>query len=310
MVFGLFGGAKKRAAELYEAAQKGDLDGVRQALDKGADINALDPECSETALHAAVDKSQKAVVDLLLSKGANPDIVSGQHYTPLIIAAAQGDVALPMVESLLAGKANPELAPTTGPNAGGAPMHIAASNGSNAILGRLLAAGAKPKVLPNGSTLMHMAAIGGNAETVELVSKTGIPVDCTDGQSRTPLHLTGITGNSAVARKLLELGASVDKRDGEDCTPLMHAALQNKPNVVDLLLKKSANPDVVATNGGSVLSPLYGAAIKGFDGVVKLLLAAGVPADKKIGDFHTAAEMAEHAGHASTASPERCCQAA
>jgi len=52
-------------------------------------------------------------------------------------------------------------------------MHIAASNGSNAILGRLLAAGAKPKVLPNGSTLMHMAAIGGNAETVELVLKTG-----------------------------------------------------------------------------------------------------------------------------------------
>ena len=97
MVFGLFGGAKKRAAELYEAAQKGDLAGVRQALDKGADINALDPECSETALHAAVDKSQKAVIDLLLSKGANPDIVSGQHFTPLIIAAAMGDAALPMV---------------------------------------------------------------------------------------------------------------------------------------------------------------------------------------------------------------------
>jgi ankyrin repeat protein len=301
MVFGLFGGAKKRAAELYEAAQKGDLDGVRQALDKGADINALDPECSETALHAAVDKSQKAVVDLLLSKGANPDIVSGQHYTPLIIAAAQGDVALPMVESLLAGKANPELAPTTGPNAGGAPMHIAASNGSNAILAKLLAAGAKPKVLPNGSTLMHIAAIGGNAETVELVSKTGISVDCIDSQSRTPLHLTGITGNPAVARKLLELGASVDKRDGEDCTPLMHAALQDKANVVDLLLKNGANPDIVVDNGGSVLSPLYGAAIRGYDAVVKLLLKAGVPADKKIGDFPIAAEMAKQAGHESTA---------
>lgn len=301
MVFGLFGGAKKRAAELYEAAQKGDLDGVRQALDKGADINALDPECSETALHAAVDKSQKAVVDLLLSKGANPNIVSGQHYTPLIIAAAMGDVALPMVESLLDGKANPELAPTTGTNAGGAPMHIAASNGSNAILARLLAAGAKPKVLPNGSTLMHMAAIGGNAETVEIVSKTGIPVDCTDSQSRTPLHLTGITGNSAVARKLLDLGASADKRDGEDCTPLMHAALQNKPNVVDLLIKNGANPDIIVKTDDSVLSPLYGAAINGYDAVVKLLLAAGVPADKKIGDLPRAMDMAEQAGHKTTA---------
>jgi ankyrin repeat protein len=300
MVFGFFGGAKKRAAELYEAAQKGDLDGVRQALDKGADINALDPECSETALHAAVDKSQKEVVELLLSKGANPDIVSGQHFTPLIIAAAMGDAALPMVESLLAGRANPDLAPTTGPNAGGAPMHIAASKGANAILSRLLAAGAKPKVLPNGSTLLHMAAIGGNAETVEIVSKTGFSVDCTDSQARTPLHLTAITGNSAVARKLLELGAPVDKRDGEDCTPLMHAALQNKPNVVDLLLKKGANPDIVAKTGDSVMSPLYGAAINGLDPIVKLLLAAGVPADKKIGQFPTAADMAKQAGHEST----------
>lgn len=302
MVFGLFGGAKKRAAELYEAAQKGDLAGVRQALDKGADINALDPECSETALHAAVDKSQKAVIDLLLSKGANPDIVSGQHFTPLIIAAAMGDAALPMVESLLAGKANSELAPTTGPNAGGAPMHIAASNGSNAILARLLAAGAKPKVLPNGSTLMHMAAIGGNAETVDIVAKAGLSVDAVDNQSRTPLHLTGITGNSAVARKLIDLGASLDKRDSEDSTPLMHAAIQNKPNVVDLLIKKGANPDIIVKTDDSVLSPLYGAAINGYDAVVKLLLAAGVSADKKTGDFPYAADMADQAGHASTAS--------
>lgn len=142
----------------------------------------------------AVSKSHKAAVDLLLSKGANPDIVSGQHFTPLIIAAAFGDDALPMVESLLAGKANPELAPTSGPNAGGTPMHIAASNGSNWILARLLAAGAKPKLLPDGSTLMHMTAIEGNAETVELVSKTGISVDCTDIQLRTPLRLSGISG--------------------------------------------------------------------------------------------------------------------
>jgi ankyrin repeat protein len=301
MVFGLFGGAKKLAAALHEAVQKGDLDGVRQALDKGADINAMDPECSETALHVAVSKSNNAAVDLLLSKGANPDIVSGQHFTPLIIAAAFGDDALPMVESLLAGKANPELAPTTGPNAGGTPMHIAASNGSNQILTRLLTAGAKPKLLPDGSTLMHMAAIDGNDETVELVSKTGISVDCTDIKLRTPLHLSGISGNSAVARKLLELEASVDKRDSKDYTALMYAAIENKPDVVDLLLKNGANPDVVADNGDSVMSPLYGAAINGFDGIVKLLLAAGVPADKKIGQFDTAGEMAELAGHKSTA---------
>lgn len=38
-----FGGGKKRDAELHAAVQAGDLTGVRLGLDKGANINALDP---------------------------------------------------------------------------------------------------------------------------------------------------------------------------------------------------------------------------------------------------------------------------
>ncbi len=53
----LFGGGKKRDAELHAAAQSGDMAGVRQALDKGADINALDSVHRETVLHIVVDTS-------------------------------------------------------------------------------------------------------------------------------------------------------------------------------------------------------------------------------------------------------------
>ena len=49
----LFGGGKKRDAELHAAAQSSDMAGVRQALDKGADINALDLVHRETVLHVA-----------------------------------------------------------------------------------------------------------------------------------------------------------------------------------------------------------------------------------------------------------------
>ena len=56
----LFGGGKKRDAELHAAAQSGDMAGVRQALDKSADINALDPVHRETVLQVAVDKERKA----------------------------------------------------------------------------------------------------------------------------------------------------------------------------------------------------------------------------------------------------------
>ncbi|MFH1493508.1 MAG: ankyrin repeat domain-containing protein [Pseudomonadota bacterium] len=300
MIFGLFGGDKKRSVELYAAASNGDLGGVRQALDKGADINSFDPKCEETALHVAVEKSHTAVVELLLAKGANPDIVSNQHFTPLIIAAAMGDAALPMVELLIAGKANPSLAPTTGPNAGAAPLHIAASKGANAVLKRLLKAGAQPTVLPNGSTLMHMVAIGGDAETVEIISKADISVDTPDSQSRTPLHLTAITGNTAAAEGFLKQRAALECQDNEDCTPLMRAVLNDQTAIVAALIKSGANPDIVFTTGESALSPLYAAAVNGYDEVVKLLLDAGAPVAKKVGGLPSVVDMAQEAGHQTT----------
>lgn len=53
----LFGGGKKLDAELHAAAQSGDMAGLRQSLEKGADIDALDSVHRETALHIVVGTS-------------------------------------------------------------------------------------------------------------------------------------------------------------------------------------------------------------------------------------------------------------
>lgn len=297
MFSSLFGGEKKRNAELFEAASSGNVEGVQQALKKGADINALNSEFRETALHVAVDKSHVAVVDLLLANGANPDIISNQDLTPLILATAMGDSSLPVVELLIAGKANLSLAPTTGPNAGGAPIHVATSKGANAILKRLLAAGTPAITMPNGNTMLHLAAIGGNLETIKILDSTSPSIDVADAKSRTPLHLAAILGNAAVAEALIARGANLEVRDNQDCTPLMHASMENKVQVVDLLLKHGANPDVVANTGDTALTPLYSAAIGGYDAVVKLLLEAGAPVERKVGGLPSVVDMAQQVGH-------------
>jgi ankyrin repeat protein len=296
----MFGGAKKRAGELHDAAQKGNINGVREALDKGADINAVDPECGETVLHVAADKLNKKLVELLLSKGANPNIISGQNYTPLIIAAAQGDVALPIVELLLAGRSDPSLAPTSGPNAGGDALHVAASKGANAILEHLLAFGVSPKILPKGSTLMHTAAIGGDAATVGIIATIGVPVDDSDYQGGTPLAYAAISGNEHAAAALLAHGACTEKRDVKGTTPLLHAAIGNKVAVVKLLLDSKANPNVMTTDDSFPISPLLVAAINAYDEVVNMLLDAGASADMQLGDYPSVVEMAQQAGHHST----------
>jgi ankyrin repeat protein len=300
MFFGLFGGANKRAAELYEAASKGDLEGVRKALDKDADINALEPKYAETALHAAVDHAHAAVVDLLLAKGANPDIISNQGYTPLIIAAAKGDDCLSILDLLIAGKAHLDLAPASGDNAGGTPLHVAASVGANKTLRRLLAAGARVDLRqPNQATALHTAALGGNAETIAMLIDSGISIGVTTKQEQTPLHYAAISGNEKAAKSLLDHGATLESRDFEGMPPLLKAVFNNRPNVVKLLLERGAYFECVAKSGKSEMNSLYGAAINGYDEVVKLLLKAGANVEKTIGEYPSVIEMAKAAGHES-----------
>jgi len=54
MIFGLFGGKKKRTEEMIAAARLGDIDKIEQLLSEGADINAAEPESGDNGLTAAV----------------------------------------------------------------------------------------------------------------------------------------------------------------------------------------------------------------------------------------------------------------
>ena len=57
MIFGLFGGDKKRVAELIAATTLGDKDKVRQLPATGTNVNGLGPASGGTALIAAVDNN-------------------------------------------------------------------------------------------------------------------------------------------------------------------------------------------------------------------------------------------------------------
>jgi ankyrin repeat protein len=237
----LFGGGKKRDAELHTAVQYADLAGIRQALDKGADVNALDPVNRESALHVAVKKENKAMVQLLLSKGAKPNVYSGENSTPLTIAVEIGDRALPIAELLLAGRADPSLASKAGIDV----LGIAAATGANAILRHLLTFGVRPKILPNGLSLMHLAGKGGNAETVVLALEAGTTVNDLDGDDATPLHWAATHANNAALAALIKHGADTEKRNKQGQTPLDCATATRSSSTLKLLAKQEVTPAVI-----------------------------------------------------------------
>ncbi len=130
MIFGLFGGEKKRIAEMIAAARAGDTEKVKQFLAKGVDMNASEPESGDTALLAAIDKGQWATAEYLLTQRSDLTREDKNGNSPLYLAVSRGDSAISMVKRLLEAGAPVELGPQVGDNAGATPAHICCAIGA------------------------------------------------------------------------------------------------------------------------------------------------------------------------------------
>jgi len=81
--------AGDREDNLVNLAGKGDVDGVRSLLDQGVNVNAKDSALGCTALVYAAQWDKPDVVQLLLARGADINMI-GNGYTPLTVAAFLG----------------------------------------------------------------------------------------------------------------------------------------------------------------------------------------------------------------------------
>jgi ankyrin repeat protein len=298
MIFSLFGGEKKRIAELIAAARSGDTEKVKQLLSKGVDINASEPESGDTPLLAAIDKGQWATAEYLLTQRPDLTLEDNNGNSPLYLAVSRGDSALGLVKQLLRAGAPVDLGPRKGKNAASTPLHVCCATGANDCLEALLTGGASvTQKLPDGSTPLHTAAIGGNQRTVDLLCKANASVASLTNDKRTPLHNCGITGNAKVAAALIRHGAEVDAADAEGSTPLMRAALNNRAEVARVVLDHGANPDVVVQTGDTPLYPLFIAAMNGYDDVVRVLIEKGVNVTAKVPGSAAPLDAAKHKGH-------------
>jgi hypothetical protein len=124
----------------------GDIDGLRAALDAGADPN-VPVETGYSLLYLARDVRMMA---LLLERGADPDWQTEQSETALTFAAHDG--ARDAVEILLAGGANPSLPTTDWP-----PLFYATMSGHLDVVKILADAGADLLRTQNDRTALIVA---------------------------------------------------------------------------------------------------------------------------------------------------------
>jgi ankyrin repeat protein len=265
-VAGLVGSGGGGLTALTFAAREGDLESARKLLDAGADINQT-TEYGWTPLLTAVNNRNYKLALLLLERGADANRANKGGWTPLYLAVDNrniegGDYPVPkpdadhldLIKGLLAKGANPNAKVKDNTLTrtiftmqwffeDGATAFIRASQSSDvALMKVLIENGADPKaVTANGDSALTAAA----------------GIGWVDGVT----YERSAAENLEAVRLLLDLGVDPNHANNEGRTPLMGAALKGRPDVVRLLVDRSAKLET--RDRGSRDTHIPGATIAG-----------------------------------------------
>uniref|UniRef100_A0A667YEE7 Ankyrin repeat domain 27 n=1 Tax=Myripristis murdjan TaxID=586833 RepID=A0A667YEE7_9TELE len=127
-----------------------------------------------------------------------------------------------------------------------------------------------------GYTPLHVAAVCGQAQLIDLLVCKGAPVNATDYHGFTPLHLACQRGYQGVTLLLLHYKANTDAQDNNGNTPLHLACMYGHEDCVKALVYydvQSCRLDVQNEKGDTAL---HMAARWGYEGIIQVLLENGV----------------------------------
>lgn len=221
----------------------GNADMVELLLKHGANPNVLSTY-GTAPLHYAC---QAKIALLLIDHGANVNYPGTADVTPLYAASYRGDKDV--VQVLLSRRADPNKQNKKG----SAPLHIAANRGYKEVVRLLIANGADVRILDaNGWTALHHAAYHRRTGAIEVLLVNHAEVNALTHQGSTPLHLAIQNGKEAsdvveyrdAVAVLLSHGADLENRNGDGLTPLVIAS--RRCAVPDVKLLLAAGADVTA----------------------------------------------------------------
>jgi ankyrin repeat protein len=183
-----------------------------------------------TGLHLAAYFGVKAIIQVLLEKGANINAVDGYEKTPLYLASENGHIEV--VQLLLENGANVNAADHFGET----PLNQASENGHIEVIQLLLEKGANINAAARYRiTPLYRASENGHIGVVQLLLEKGANINEADRFGKTPLYRASENGYTEVVQLLLEKGANVNAANQDGKTPLYGASKNGHVEVVQLL---------------------------------------------------------------------------
>ncbi|XP_059809885.1 transient receptor potential cation channel subfamily A member 1a [Hypanus sabinus] len=243
-------------------------------------LNVIDSN-GNTPLHWAAEKNQVHVVQTLLDRGANPNILNNMCLSPLHVAVSLNHNAV--VKTLASQKAT-DLDLEGDLN--NTPVMLACSKDNSEGLSILLKHGAllcKENRL--GRLPIHEAAFSGANRTLEIIIQKGEEhgysrekhSNFLDKGLHTPLHLALLGGKIETIKTCIENGAKIDLQEQKDkSTPLHFACLQGAFEAVKFMLSKyKGEKNILHILDGIKQTPLHKAATYDSSDLVEYLIEQG-----------------------------------
>lgn len=151
--------------DFFKAIQLDQPAPIAALLKRGFDPNTLSPDGTPALIKAMQEQSFKAAQALVDAPDIRPDVRNEVDESALMLAALRGQEAL-VVQLVARGAAVNK--------SGWTPLHYAATGGHVRIAAFLIGARADLNAeSPNGTTPLMMAAMYGNAATVQLLLESG-----------------------------------------------------------------------------------------------------------------------------------------
>jgi len=200
--------AAPSGSAVADAAESGDRDTVRSLLKQAADVNAAQAD-GMTALHWAAMRNDAELAQTLLYAGANIKATTRLNaYTPLLLAAKNGNAAV--MDPLLKGGADVN-APTSN---GTTPLMFAAASGNTEAVTELLEHHANVNATETyrGLTAIMYAAAADRSDVVDLLAKHGADLKATTKV----VELNKMGRNSAVFAGILTGNPQVQQGGGRE----------------------------------------------------------------------------------------------
>ena len=149
------------------------------------------------------------------------------------------------------------------------PLMLAAHNGFLEIVQILLAAGASVSTVDKDSgesdhahQPLHHAVLGQNMAVVEAILAAGADINALTTDGNTPLNKAIYKGNLSLMKLLIDRGAAVKKFSRKKFYPPLcmvshsHISWENKPAMVEMLLKAGADLNEVGARNTTALDSL------------------------------------------------------